>query len=94
MQLTPVNSSPHTELGYYQVCEGDTISVKVRNHLANGEGTAIHWHGLYQRNSQWMDGVPMLTQCPIPAYTYHQYQFRAEPYGQNLDGKFSLKFFF
>jgi len=63
------------------VCEGDTVVVRVKNHLANGEGTSIHWHGLYQRESPWMDGVPMVTQCPIPAMTTHQYQFKAEPAG-------------
>ncbi len=55
------------------MCEGDTIIVNVTNHLRNGEGTSIHWHGFHVRNEQYMDGVGMLTQCPIPignSFTY------------------------
>jgi len=48
-----------------QVCEGDTIVVDVKNFLF-GEGTAIHWHGIHQKKTPWMDGVPGATQCPIP----------------------------
>ena len=56
-----------------QVCEGDNIVVNVTNHLRNGEATSIHWHGFHVRNEQYMDGVGMLTQCPIPvgdSFTY------------------------
>ncbi len=35
------------------------------------EGTTIHWHGLLQKGTPWMDGVPSLTQCPIaPGSTF------------------------
>ena len=30
-----------------------------------GNGTTIHWHGLFQRNTNQMDGVNGVTQCPI-----------------------------
>ena len=55
------------------MCEGDTITVNVTNHLRNGEGTSIHWHGFHVKNEQYMDRVGMLTQCPIPvgnSFTY------------------------
>ncbi|XP_033096094.1 uncharacterized protein LOC117100492 isoform X2 [Anneissia japonica] len=64
-----------------QVCEGDTIEVEVKNRLPTGEGTSIHWHGLHARGNPYMDGVPMLTQCPIPSRTDFLYSFQADPAG-------------
>ncbi|WVN86158.1 uncharacterized protein L203_101319 [Cryptococcus depauperatus CBS 7841] len=49
----------------------DTIIVHVNNQLDYGQ--AIHWHGLFQKNTNYMDGVPGVTQCPIPpggSFTY------------------------
>ena len=48
-----------------QVCEGDELVIRVHNKLSNGESTSIHWHGLHQTNTVYMDGVARLTQCPI-----------------------------
>ncbi|XP_069129876.1 uncharacterized protein [Argopecten irradians] len=58
------------------VCEGDTVLVNVHNKL-NGHGMGIHWHGILQRGTPYMDGVGMLTQCPIPEFTSFQYRFNA-----------------
>lgn len=60
-----------------QVCEGDTIVVNVDNQMQGGEGLAIHWHGIHQRGTPFMDGVPMVTQCPIPSHSTFQYKFKA-----------------
>ena len=48
-----------------EVCKGDTIVVNVENRLDNDETTSIHWHGMRQKNTNFMDGTPMITQCPI-----------------------------
>ena len=48
-----------------QVCEGDTVVVYVSNYLRDGGSLTIHWHGLHMRGTQYMDGVPMVTQCSI-----------------------------
>ncbi|KAF9931678.1 hypothetical protein FBU30_009739 [Linnemannia zychae] len=51
---------------------GDRIIVKVTNNLTNG--TAIHWHGMFQNGTNWMDGSGGITQCPIPpgqSFTYN-----------------------
>ena len=40
------------------------IEVLVRNHLSN-EVFTIHWHGMHQRDTPWMDGASMISQCPI-----------------------------
>ncbi|UZJ55563.1 hypothetical protein CBS101457_004883 [Exobasidium rhododendri] len=53
--------------------EGDTIQVTVNNHLS--EGTSIHWHGMYQNGTQYNDGVPGFSQCPIPAGGSYTYSF-------------------
>jgi len=47
-----------------QVCEGDHLVVDVYNEMFSDTET-IHWHGQHQRGSQFMDGVPFITQCPI-----------------------------
>lgn len=47
------------------VCEGDKIVVDVINKM-DSELT-IHWHGVFQKGSQYYDGPPFVTQCPISA---------------------------
>ncbi|KAA1094152.1 sphingosine N-acyltransferase lac1 [Puccinia graminis f. sp. tritici] len=36
----------------------------------------IHWHGIFQRESPWMDGVTGVTQCPIPPGHNFTYSFK------------------
>ncbi|KAL8625054.1 hypothetical protein ACOMHN_012063 [Nucella lapillus] len=66
------------------VCEGDEVEVEVHNKLEGGEGTSIHWHGLHQSGSPYMDGVAMVTQCPIPAHTSFTYRFNATTPGTHF----------
>ncbi|KAL9707991.1 hypothetical protein quinque_011509 [Culex quinquefasciatus] len=47
-----------------QVCENDKVVIDVENHMEGMELT-IHWHGLWQKGTQYYDGVPFVTQCPI-----------------------------
>ena len=61
---------------YLQVCEGDVVVVDVQSRLPGLE-TALHWYGQHQRGSPYMDGVPMITQCPIESGTAFRYTFRA-----------------
>ncbi|KAK9512200.1 hypothetical protein O3M35_000670 [Rhynocoris fuscipes] len=78
-----------------QVCEGDTVVVDLINSLPSGS-TTIHWHGIRQMGSQYYDGVPYVTQCPILPDTTFRYQFKADTSGsffyhshlgfQKLDG--------
>jgi len=51
--------------------EGDTAVIYVKNELK--EGTSLHWHGVYLPNKE--DGVPYLTQLPIPPGGTHTYRF-------------------
>ncbi|XP_033122704.1 laccase-1-like isoform X2 [Anneissia japonica] len=64
-----------------QVCYGDTIRVKVQNDLQDAGGLSIHWHGIHQVNTNWMDGVSMVTQCPIARASSFVYKFKADPPG-------------
>ncbi|XP_011154580.1 laccase isoform X2 [Harpegnathos saltator] len=79
------------------VCEGDKIVVDVSNNI-EGEELTIHWHGIFQKGSQYYDGAAHVTQCPIPEQTTFRYQFNADNAGthfwhahtglQKLDGVF------
>ncbi|XP_054263291.1 uncharacterized protein LOC128986794 [Macrosteles quadrilineatus] len=60
-----------------QVCKGDTVIVDLKNHMA-GACVTIHWHGHLQKHSKFMDGVPMVTQCPILEGQIFRYTFKAD----------------
>ncbi|KAJ3549143.1 hypothetical protein NM208_g655 [Fusarium decemcellulare] len=53
---------------------GDTLRIMVNNMLVN-ESTTIHWHGIDQRNTSWMDGVHGVSQCGIPPGETFTYEF-------------------
>ncbi|KAK1437122.1 hypothetical protein QVD17_02907 [Tagetes erecta] len=56
-----------------RVQEGDTVIV----HVFNGSpyNVTIHWHGIFQRSSQWADGPEFVTQCPIRPGSNYTYRF-------------------
>ena len=62
------------------VDENATVIINVRNRLLSG-GISIHWHGLRQFNTPWMDGVGLVSQCNIGAFTSFQYKYIALPSG-------------
>lgn len=62
------------------VYEGQTVIVHVKN-LLRSHGVTIHWHGLHQPGTPWMDGVPYVTQCPIQPHQSFTYRFKATPKG-------------
>ncbi|XP_066596794.1 uncharacterized protein [Prorops nasuta] len=66
-----------------QVCYNDTIIVDVNN-LMEGLDTAIHWHGIHQRETPYFDGVPFVTQCPILGGTSFRYKFKADKPGTHF----------
>lgn len=80
-----------------QVCKDDLIVVDVRNE-AEGLSTSMHFHGMRQIDTPFMDGVPYLTQCPIPYGSTFRYAFHAKDGGthfyhshsgyQKIDGLF------
>ncbi|RYP73506.1 hypothetical protein DL769_004220 [Monosporascus sp. CRB-8-3] len=54
---------------------GDTVRVHVNNLMANWS-TTIHWHGIDQKGTTWMDGVVGVSQCGIPPGRSFTYEFR------------------
>ena len=62
------------------VYEDQIVVVEVQNNLTT-QGISVHWHGMHQRNTPWMDGVGMISQCPIQPGTTFRYIFRAFPSG-------------
>lgn len=64
-----------------EACWGDEIVVHVTNTGYLGNGTTIHWHGMRQLNTNEMDGVNGVTQCPIAPGDTFTYKFRATQYG-------------
>ncbi|KAG5550432.1 hypothetical protein RHGRI_015404 [Rhododendron griersonianum] len=53
--------------------EGDTVLVKVVNHVKYN--VSIHWHGIRQLRTGWADGPAYITQCPIQPSQSYVYNF-------------------
>ena len=66
-----------------QVCKGDTIVVDAKNKLSS-DSTTIHFHGIHQRGTPYMDGVPHVTQCPISPGSTFRYTFNAANSGTHF----------
>ncbi|KAK7465077.1 hypothetical protein BaRGS_00037735, partial [Batillaria attramentaria] len=64
-----------------EVCEGDRVVVWVTNELDDGATTSIHWHGMHQKGTPYMDGPAHITQCPIQPMETFRYEFVATPAG-------------
>ncbi|XP_013385769.1 L-ascorbate oxidase [Lingula anatina] len=59
---------------------GTQLIISVTNNLEE-EGVSIHWHGIVQRNTPYMDGVARITQCAINPGETFVYRFVAYPPG-------------
>ncbi|KAF3905140.1 Laccase-2 [Orbilia brochopaga] len=74
-------------------CWGDIFEITVHNRLTNGNGTAMHWHGIQQLGTNHMDGAAGVTQCPIPPGESMTYRWRASQYGTSwYHSHFSLQY--
>ena len=62
------------------VYQGQTVVVDVVNMLLT-EVTTIHWHGLEQRDTYFMDGASTISQCPIEPGTSFTYIFNVSTAG-------------
>ncbi len=59
--------------------EGEEISVTLCNSLP--QPTTIHWHGMHQNGTWFMDGVERISQAAIQPGDCYTYRFRAYPAG-------------
>ena len=41
----------------------------------------MHWHGINQQGTEWADGVPGISMCPVPPGESFTHTFKATPYG-------------
>jgi FtsP/CotA-like multicopper oxidase with cupredoxin domain len=81
--------APVAALGYngqwpgptFRVTEGDKIRAIFKNNLK--ETTGVHFHGIAFDNF-FMDGVPFVTQLPIPPGESFTYEFVASPAGSMM----------
>ncbi|KAJ2990235.1 hypothetical protein NUW58_g3051 [Xylaria curta] len=64
--------------------EGDVLSVKVLNKASNA--TSLHWHGIFQNGTNWMDGAAGVTQCPIAPGQSYQYTFNVTDFYHGHQG--------
>ena len=62
------------------VSQDQTVIVNVQNSLAD-QAISVHWHGMFQHNTPWMDGIGFVSQCPIGVGASFRYIFKAEPTG-------------
>ncbi|KAJ7142656.1 laccase [Mycena epipterygia] len=58
--------------------KGDRFQLNIIDHLTEEDtltGTSIHWHGLFQKGTNFMDGPAFVNQCPITAGHSFLYDF-------------------
>ncbi|KAI0371788.1 phenoloxidase [Pilatotrama ljubarskyi] len=59
--------------------KGDRFQINVVNQLTNHtmlKSTSIHWHGFFQRGTNWADGPAFVNQCPIASGHSFLYDFQ------------------
>ncbi|KAK0205899.1 laccase lcc5 [Desarmillaria ectypa] len=57
---------------------GDTLQINVVNNLNDSnilQSTSIHWHGIFQTDTAWADGVAFVSECPIAKGNSFLYSF-------------------
>ncbi|KAI0281106.1 Cupredoxin [Russula aff. rugulosa BPL654] len=60
--------------------KGDEFSINVTDQLTDRSlelGTSVHWHGIAQRHTNFVDGPVGVTQCPLVPNENFVYQFNA-----------------
>lgn len=62
--------------------EGQIAKITVVNRLTS-EAVTVHWHGMHQKDTPWMDGVGFVSQSPIDAGATFDYIFNATPAGSH-----------
>nr|Q99055.1 RecName: Full=Laccase-4; AltName: Full=Benzenediol:oxygen oxidoreductase 4; AltName: Full=Diphenol oxidase 4; AltName: Full=Urishiol oxidase 4; Flags: Precursor [Trametes villosa]AAB47734.1 laccase [Trametes villosa] len=60
--------------------KGDNFQINVIDNLSNEtmlKSTSIHWHGFFQKGTNWADGAAFVNQCPIATGNSFLYDFTA-----------------
>ncbi|KAL5611140.1 hypothetical protein FOBRF1_007257 [Fusarium oxysporum] len=64
-----------------ELTEGDDVQVNVHNEMPFN--TTVHFHGIEMLQTPWSDGVPGLTQVPIPPGRVFSYRWTATQHGSH-----------
>ncbi|KUJ12595.1 putative ferrooxidoreductase Fet3 [Mollisia scopiformis] len=64
----------HWPLPIIEVDKNDRLVVNMYNGLGDKD-TSVHFHGMYQNGTNSMDGLSMVTQCPVPPGSSITYNF-------------------
>jgi iron transport multicopper oxidase len=59
---------------------GDTVVINMKNGLGN-QTTGLHFHGINQKNTNFMDGASMVNSCPVVPGSSMTYSFLADAPG-------------
>ncbi|KAH3684807.1 hypothetical protein WICPIJ_004222, partial [Wickerhamomyces pijperi] len=62
-----------------KIKKGDRLTINVMNNLK--EPTSLHFHGIFQTGSTFMDGASMISQCPIQPSSKFTYDFKVDQVG-------------
>ncbi|KAF5626146.1 L-ascorbate oxidase [Fusarium sp. NRRL 52700] len=57
--------------------EEQTVWIRVYNRVPD-QNLTVHWHGLSQRAAPFSDGTPLVSQWPIPANNFFDYEVRPQ----------------
>lgn len=63
-----------------RVRQGDRVIINFTN-LLDDRNSSLHFHGLFMKNQNSMDGPEMVTQCPVPPGGSFVYNFTVEQAG-------------
>lgn len=65
------------------VYENQELIIKVKNELSD-LAFSVHWHGMYQKGTPYMDGSLKVSHCPIFPQQEFSYRFIANPKGTHF----------
>ncbi|KAF8553018.1 laccase [Imleria badia] len=63
------------------VNKGESFAINVVNELKDPEmwlSTSVHWHGIFQNGTNYVDGTSFVTQCPITQNNSFLHRFKAK----------------
>ncbi|MCJ1352267.1 MAG: ferroxidase fet3 [Icmadophila ericetorum] len=80
MQRKVVGINGQWPLPTIEVDKGDQLIVNMHNGLGDKNAT-IHFHGMFQNGTNYMDGPSMVTQCPVPPGYDFTYNFTVNQNG-------------
>jgi len=82
-ELNPAAIEPSMPGPKIEADEGDILHIQVTN-LNQFLGITIHWHGIHQVGTPFLDGTLGISQCAIQPWESQNYSFVADPPGTHF----------